>query len=187
MQKRIIRNCRLSAVRETEDITMKKRVSFNFKKSMSVAALIALCLCITIAAAAAGNFGLFKDITDWKGAVVGTKYEQATNEIEIDVVASRGKLSVIAKLLTPDAAPYSELETFGIEKYQIVDTSGNVVVEGKGADMVEIVNGEANMSISLGGVYSGNYKLRVNSFTGVKKADQPLEISGAWECDFTIR
>lgn len=53
--------------------------------------------------------------------------------------------------------------------------------------MVEIVNGEANMSISLGGVYSGNYKLLVNSFTGGKKADQPLEISGTWECDFTIR
>ena len=62
-----------------------------------------------------------------------------------------------------------------------------MVVEGKGADMVEIVNCEANMSISLGGVYSGNYKLRVNSFTGVKKVDQPLEISGTWECDFTIR
>ena len=186
MQKRIIRNCRSAAVRETEEITMKKRVSFNFKKSMSVAAIVALCLCITIAAAAAGNFGLFKDITDWKGAVVGTEYEQATNEIEVDVVATQGNLSVIAKLLTPDTVPYSELETFGIGNYQIVDTSGNVVVEDKGADLVEIVNGEANMSISLGGVYSGNYKLLVNSFTGGKKADQPLQISGTWECDFTI-
>ncbi len=187
MQKRIIRNCRSAAVRETEEITMKKRVSFNFKKSMSVAAVVAICLCITMAAGAAGHFGHFKDITDWKGAVVGTEYEQATNEIEVDVVASQGKLSVIAKLLTPAAVPYSELETFGIGKYQIVDTTGNVVADGKGADLVEIVNGEANMIISLDGVDSGNYKLLVNSFTGGKKADQPLEISGTWECDFTIR
>ena len=50
----------------------------------------------------------------------------------------------------------------------------------------KIVDGKAVMTISLDGIDSGDYKLLISSFVGSKKADQPLKISGDWECDFTI-
>jgi len=67
-----------------------------------------------------------------------------------------------------------------------VDASGDVVVDGEGDDFVEIVDGKAVMTISLDGVDNGDYKLVISSFIGSKKADQPLKISGDWECGFTV-
>ncbi len=58
MQNRIIRNCCASAVHETEENTMRNRASFNFKKAVSIAAVIALCLCASVAAA--NHFGMLK-------------------------------------------------------------------------------------------------------------------------------
>ncbi len=181
---RIIRNCRLSAVHETEEIIMKKRI--NYKKTMFIAAIVVLCLCVTVAASATSGSGLFKDITNWNGAVIGTAYEQATNEIEVGAAAAPDELTVTATLLVPDNVPYSTFETFGIGDYRIVDMSGKVIVKGESTDMVEIMDGAAEISVSLDGVDSGNYRLLVSSFVGASKADQPLEISGTWECDFTV-
>ena len=183
MQHRIIRNCRASAVYKTEEITMRNRASFNFKKVVSIAAVIALCLCASVAAA--NHFGVFKDVTDWTGAVTETEYEQATNEIEVSAVAEEGVLTITATFLSPDTAPYSEEEAFCVGNYQIVDASGDVVVDGEGNDFVEIVDGKAKMTVSLDGINSGDYKLLINSFVGSKKADQPLKISGDWVCDFS--
>ena len=157
---------------------------FDVYKVVSIAAVIALCLCASVAAA--NHFGAFKDVTNWTGAVVGTEYVQATDEIEVNAVAEQGVLTITATFLTPDTAPYSEEEAFSVGSYQIVDASGDVVVDGEGNDFVEIVDGKAIMTISLDGIDSGDYKLLISSFVGSKKADQPLKISGDWECDFTI-
>ena len=184
MQNRIIRNCRISAVHKTEEITMKNRGNFNFKKVVSIAAVIALCLCASVAAV--NHFGAFKDVTNWTGAVVGTEYVQATDEIEVNTVAQQGVLTITAAFLSPDTAPYSEEEAFRVGNYQIVDATGNVIVDGEGDDFVEIVDGEAVMTISLDGIDNGDYKLVISSFVGSKKADQPLKISGNWECSFTV-
>ena len=183
MQNRIIRNCRLSAVHETEEITMRNRVNFNFKKVVSIAAVIALCLCASVAAV--NHFGAFKDVTNWTGAVVGTEYVQATDEIEVSTVAEQGVLTITATFLAPDTAPYCEQETFSVGSYQIADASGNVIVDGEGDDFVEIVNGKAVMTVSLGGIDNGDYKLLISSFVGAKKADQPLKVSGDWICEFS--
>lgn len=183
MQNRIIRNCCALAVHKTEEITMRNRVNFNFKKVVSIAAVIALCLCASVAAA--NHFGAFKDVTNWTGAVTGTEYVQATDEIEVNAVAEQGTLTITATFLTPATAPYSEQEAFTVGNYQIVDASGDVVVDGEGIDFVEIVDGQAIMTISLDGIDSGEYKLLISSFVGSKKADQPLKISGDWVCDFS--
>ena len=184
MQDRIIKNCRASAVHKTEELTMRNRVNFNFKKVVSIAAVIALCLCASVAAT--NHFGAFKDVTNWTGAVVGTEYVQATDEIEVNAVAEQGVLTITATFLAPDTAPYSEEETFCVGNYQIVDASGDVVVDGEGDNFVEIVDSKAVMAISLDGIGNGDYKLLINNFVGSKKADQPLKISGEWDCDFTI-
>ena len=163
---------------------MRNKANFNFKKVVSIAAVIVLCLCATVAAA--NHFGAFKDVTNWTGAVVGTEYVQATDEIEVTAVAEQGTLTVTAVFLTPETAPYSEEEAFSVGSYQIVDAFGNVIVGGEGDDFVEIVDGEAVMTISLDGIDNGDYKLLISSFVGSKKADQPLKISGDWACDFSV-
>lgn len=182
MKNRIIQNCRLSVAHEVEEISMKNRV--NFKKLMPVAAVLALCLGISVAAAS--HFGLFKDVTDWSGAVTGIEYVQATDEIEVSTVVDQGVLTITADFLSPNAVPYCELETISVGSYQIVDVSGGVIAEGEGDSSIEIVDGKAIMTVSLAGFDNGEYKLWVNSFVGSKKADQPLNISGSWECDFTV-
>ena len=153
---------------------------------MSVAAVISFCLCLTITVAAAGSRGFFKDITDRHGTVIGTQYQQASDEIEVSVMPAQNELTVLAVMANPDVIPYNELEFLGIESYQIVDLSGNVIVEGDRTDLSEIVNGETEIKISLDHISSGNYKLVINAFVGSKKADQPLQINVTWECAFSI-
>ena len=183
MQARIIKNCRLSASYKTEEFTMKKRNHHFFLKPIAIAAVLTLCMA---AAGAAGHFGMFRDITDWTGAVTGTEYVQATNDIQLSASATGDELSVTVTLLTPDAVPYSELDTMGIGSYKIVDQNGNVVFNGENSDFSLIVDGKVNISISLNGIENGSYKLVVDTFSGAKKADNILRISGSWECEFTI-
>lgn len=184
MQDRIIKNCRASAVHRTEEIIMKNRVNFTLKKAVSIAAVIALCLCASVAAA--NYFGTFKDVTNWTGAVVGSEYVQATDEIEVTAVAEQGTLTVTAAFLTTDTAPYSEVEAFSVGAYQIINASGEVVADGESDNFVEIIDGKAVMTVSLDGIDNGDYKLVISSFVGSKKADQPLKISGDWACDFRV-
>ena len=115
---------------------------------------------------------------------MGTAYEQATDEIRMDVSVNGDDLTVLAAFADPQKAPYSEAETLGIAAYRIVDGNGKTVAKGA-AGSAGIVNGQAAIGIRLDGIDSGNYTLAVTAFVAEKKADQPLNISGDWECAFT--
>lgn len=184
MQERIIRNCYM----EMKEKIMSKKTSKKFYKRPVVAvASLALCLCLTgiTALAATGKLqGFFKDIIGWNGAITGTSYEQATEEIELSVATESDELTVVLTMVNPEVAPYSVFETFGIENYRIVDMDGKVIVEGGTTEMAEVVAGKVHVNISLGNLASGEYKLLVNELVGSAKADQPLVISGTWECKF---
>ena len=184
MQKRIIRNCQT----KMEENTMSKENTTNLlKKPMIAIATFALCLCLTslsVMAATGKLQGYFKDITRWDGAVTGTTYEQATDEISMDVTVNGNELTALVTFANPQMAPYVYAERLGIAAYRIVDTNGKVVKEGA-ADSIEVVNGQTAVSIQLDDIDSGSYKLIVTAFVSEKKADQPLNISGNWECAFT--
>lgn len=185
MQDRMIRKCYM----EMEKKAMSKnRIKHFFKKPMIVVASLTLCFCLTgiTALATTGKLqGFFKDIIRWDGAVTGTSYEQATDEIEVSVVTDSDELIVSANMVNPQNVPYSLFETFGIESYKIVDMSEHVVAEGKVAEMAELIDGKATVIISIDTITSGNYKLVIEEFIGSAKADQPLVMSGTWECEFT--
>ena len=184
MQHRIIRNCLLRAEHETEEIPMHNKVNLTIRKIMTAAAVIALCLCTCVAAA--NHFGDFRDITNRTGAVIGTTYEHATNEIAVRAEEEGGALTVTASFLLPEAFPYRELEFFRIGSYQIIDASGTVIADNEGADFVCVTEEQAAMSLSTDNMAKGNYTLLIHSFVGNKKADQPLEITGEWTCHFAI-
>lgn len=185
MQERILKNCYM----EMEEKIMNKNTAKNFfRKPMVAVASLALCVCLTgvTALAATGKLeGFFKDITGWNGAVVGTSYEQATEEIEVNVVSVTDELTIEATMVKPKEVPYSTLETLGVNSYEITDMEGKVIVKGGTSEAAEIANGQVSLSIPLEDLANGEYKLIVGSFVGGSKADQPLVISGNWECTFT--
>lgn len=185
MRERIIRNCYI----ETEEKLMSKNTTKNlFKRPMVAVASLALCICLTgvTALAATGKLqGFFKDITDWRGAVTGTTYEQATDEVELSVVAGENALELTVTMVNPKAAPYGFFETLAVESYKIVDANGKAVLEGNTTDAVNVVDGKVMISIPVENLAGGEYKLVVTELVGSAKADQPLVISGAWECGFT--
>ncbi len=156
-------------------------------KSAAVAASLALFICVagtTVLAATGVLQGFFGDIFGADGAVIGTSYSQATDEVALTVTNVTDKITVEMAMVYPDQAPYSELEMLGIEHYTITDMKGNVIMEGSATEMAPIVDGRASVNISLDRVSEGNYKLMIRALAGSKKADQPLVLRGNWECEF---
>ena len=187
MKARIIDNCKGQMRNTMEERTMQTNKNrFFARKPTAVLAAAALCLSLSITAVAASGIleGYFRDITNWQGAVVGISYEQATNEISMDVSVNGNELTALATFANPQMMPYRETEKLGIAAYQIVSANGKVVKEGA-AESAEIVNGQAAVRIQLDGLDSGSYKLIVTAFVSEKKADQPMNINGSWECAFS--
>lgn len=185
MQERIIKNCHI----EMEEKVMSKNTRKNlFQRPMVAVASLALCVCLAgvTGLAATGKLqGFFKDITDWKGAVIGTTYEQATDEMELSVVAGENALELTVTMINPKAAPYGFFEALAVESYKIMDANGKAVVEGNTTEAVNVVDGKVMISIPVENLASGEYRLVVTELVGSAKADQPLVISGVWECGFT--
>lgn len=187
MKRRITHNCKRQFANTMEEHTVKKRKNNSFlKKPVAVFAVLAVCLSLSVTAlAAAGTLkGFFRDITNWQGAVVGTSYEQATDEIVVNVTANGEELTVLATFVDPQIFPYREVEKLGIASYCIVDTNGKTVSKGA-ASSAEVVNGCTAISIRLDDLDSGSYRLMISAFVGEKKAEQPLNIIGNWECEFS--
>ena len=179
MQQRIIEKCYI----ETE----KKSMNKMFKKPMVAVASFALCVCLmgVTALAATGKLeGYFRDIKRWDGAVIGTAYEQATDEVEVNIIEVSDKLVVEITMVKPNEAPYSFFEMFGIKKYKIVDANGNVIVENENLEMSAIANNKVLVNVPLDEVGNGEYTLMVSELVGSAKADQPLVLTGTWECGF---
>lgn len=183
MKCRIVRNCKQRIGEKGKETTMK---NIHFRKSAAVFAAVAICLSLTVAAMAAPDTlkGFFRDITDWRGAVVGTSYEQATDEISMSVAVNGEELTVLATFVDPQIAPYKYVEWLGIAEYKIVNEKGKSVEKGT-AESAEILNGQAVIKVPLDGIDGGNYKLVVTAFVAEAKAEQPLQLHGHWESEFT--
>ena len=183
MKHRIVRNCKTQIYSIGKESTMKNNV---FRKSAAVAAAVVICLSLSVTALAATGVlkGSFRDIMNWQGAVVGTSYEQATDEISMSVTVNGQELTVLATFADPQMAPYVYSERLGIAQYRIVDENGKEVKEGA-AESVEVIHGQATVKIPLADIESGKYKLIVTAFVSEKKADQPLNINGNWACVFS--
>jgi hypothetical protein len=129
--------------------------------------------------------GFFKDITRWDGAVTGTTYEQATDEVEIVIAEVSDSLKVNITFVDAKKAPYSYFDALGLHNYQILDQNGKMIVKGAETTATPINNGQVELSISLADIPTGVYKLVVTELIGSAKADQPLVVKGNWECGFT--
>ena len=189
MQERILQNCLKAAEKERMDRNMVEKKSNKrwFQKPLAVAAALALCLTVGgVTAFAASGESFFKDITDWRGAVTGTTYEQATDEITVNVTAEAGVLKVEAVFVEAEKAPYSEVEQLAIGKYRMIDANGNTVAQGDAGEAVPVQDGQTALMLDVEELPAGQYTLQLQSFIGSKKAEQPLSINGNWKWEFSI-
>lgn len=200
-KKRILEQCNEKITTEMEKKQMKnitvnenagnrKNMVSKFKKPVMIAATLAICLCLTGITALAANGkleGFFKDKVNWNGAITGQTYEQATEEIEVTAKLKEDALVVAVNLLDAVKAPYTEIETLSLGEFRILDETGKAVssVEEAALEAVVLENGQAELVIPAEELADGAYTLQISSFVGEKKADQPLEIKGSWECGFT--
>ena len=187
MKRRIAHNCKqIETTMEEHNMNNRKNTSF-FRKPAAVFVALAVCLSLSVTALAATGVlqGFFRDITNHSGAIVGTSYEQATDEIDMDVTVDGDELTVLASFVDPNKFPYRESQLLGIADYRIMDAEGNVVQEGATDKFTPVANGQASIVLELNELATGSYKLIVTAFVSEKKADQPLNISGTWECEFS--
>lgn len=177
IKKRIIEKC----YNERQEKTVKKL----YRKPAILAATLAVVICLgaVTAFASSGKLeGFFSDVFGWNGAVTGTVYENATDEVEVNAILEDGVLTVEANLLKKDEAPYLYLDVLGIGDSKIIDSEGRVVVEDILSDKVEIKDGKALMELVCDGVAHGEYTVIIEEFIGGAKAEQDLPIMGTWEC-----
>lgn len=146
-----------------------------------VVILLIMCMCtIGIIALVSPE----KNITNWKGAITGIPYEQATEELDVSVLDKGEALEVEVTFLTPNKVPYREIEQLGIGKCKIVDVNGKTIVKDIASETTEVMDGKAIIVIDLEDVQSGSYKLVITEMLGGSKADQPTALIGNWECEF---
>ena len=165
------------------NITWLKRVS-------TVAAVVTVCA-ITVVSAGAIK-GMFKDVKRWDGAVIGTEYVNATNDIEMSINATKDEcISLDISFENPNEAPFAFIQEVAITDYKILDNNDKEVLEVNST--VEngikgnVENGRILLELPTNDKLnsSQNYKLVVNTIYGLAKAEQPLKITGTWKCEFT--
>lgn len=183
MQKRILDKC----YSEQEEMTMRKNsIKNGFRKPVVAVAVLAACLCLTgvTALAATGKLtGFFQNVKGMFGAVTGSTYEQATDEVEMSI-AEVSDILVVDMVMDGTKAPYRELDTIEVSEWLIVSENGDVVAKGDMSTVATITDGTASVSVALPKADAGTYKLVITELTGTAKADQPLRIHGEWECEF---
>ena len=174
-------------IREAKE-TPKRNIMI-FKSPLRAIASLVLLICFTgttVLAITGKMQGFFKDIVRWDGAVIGSVYEQATEEILIDIDVVEEKLILEIEMVNPETIPYREFETFGIRGYEIVDLEENIVKTEDSAKTAEINSGTVTLSLSLDQIPAGKYRLIIREMIGSSKADQPLILNGIWVREFVI-
>ena len=182
MKTRIHKNCLDALSHETEETRMKTRKPL--KRTFLIAA--ALILCLPVIGTAVSNTGKFKDMKNIFGAVTGTEYENATDEITVSLSVEEKTMFVETSFVNPDIPPYNACEMLSIGAYQVLDETGKIIMEGKETSPIMVTDGKTVFDLSLENMEKGTYTLKIDSFISRKKADQPLPIYGNWKLDFSL-
>ena len=117
MKKRITANCKSEISQTRKETIMKNNM---FKRPAAVFAAMAICLSLSVTALAAtcALKGFFQDVKRLDGAVIGTTYEQATDEIALKVNVDGDTLIAVASFT--DKAPFTA-EELGIGEITLTD------------------------------------------------------------------
>ena len=106
----------------------------------------------------------------------------------VAIATYAGYHNTVTKIIVPyfkgRAILLSELKPTDIQTFYSEQLKRVTASEGAAAS-AEVVNGCTAISIQLDDLNSGSYRLMISAFVGEKKAEQPLNINGNWECEFS--
>ena len=183
-------------IKNMEERTMSKP-KFTIKRTMAIAAVLALCLVVVCMTPLASSIkGFFSDIVRFDGAITGTQYENATNDIKVDVLeltSENGNVIIPLDLTieNPTEAPFPYIQEIAVSEYKIVDSNNKEIIKTKlsaeDGDKGIISDGKVLITLSLDSkkIKSGEeYTIVIEKMYGLAKADAPLHITGTWKCNF---
>ena len=160
------------------------------KRASTVAAVVTICA-VTVVSAGAIK-GMFKDVKRWDGAVVGTEYVNATNDIEMNIFETNDEyISLDINFENQNEAPFAFVQEVAITDYKVLDNNDKEVLEVnstvENGIKGKVENGRILVKLPTNDELNSNqdYKLVINTVYGLAKAEQPLKITGTWECEFT--
>jgi len=172
------------------DSLRKERRSHSSHKSMlriiaAAAAVLTVAVC-GVAGLAAIKGGYFSDEKNIFGAVTGTRYEQATEEISVSAQTNGIYVDISIELLNIGEAPYCYLETLAIGEYSLTDDSGATTDIDLAEIQAAISDGKAVVSVPVSSLNDGRYSLEITQLIAGKKADADLIITGRWDVGFEV-
>jgi len=183
-------------IKNMEVHTMSKP-KITMKRTLAIAAVLALCIItVTMTPLANSIKGFFSDIVRFDGAITGTKYENATNDIKVDVLelTSENGNVIIPLALTfenPSEAPFPYIQEVAVSEYKIVDSNNKEIVKTKlsaeDGDKGTVSDGKVQVNLSLNDSKlksDEEYTIVIEKMYGLAKADAPLHITGTWKCNF---
>lgn len=188
----------LNEIKNMEEYAMSKPKNKSImKRTVAIAAVLALCIITATMTPLANSIkGFFNDIVRFDGAIVGTQYENATNDIKVDILelVSENGNTIIPVVLTfenPTEAPFPYIQEVAISEYKILDNRDKVITKEKfSAEEGEkgaVDDGEVLINLSLNDEKikaNKEYTIVIEKMYGLSKADAPLHITGLWECKF---
>ena len=183
-------------IKNMEERTMSKP-KFTIKRTLAIAAVLALCLVVVCMTPLASSIkGFFSDIVRFDGAITGTQYENATNDIKVDVLevtSENGNVIIPLELSfeNPTEAPFPYIQEVAVSEYKIVDSNDKEIIKTKlsaeDGDKGTVSDGKVlvNLSLNDAKLKSGEkYTIVIDKMYGLAKADAPLHITGTWKCNF---
>lgn len=160
------------------------------KKFGTIAAVFTIC---AITVVSAGSLkGYFKDVKNFSGAITGTEYLNATNDINVNVVDVNNEFVTLnVNFTNPAEAPFRFIEELVVTEYKILDKENkeilNINSTVENTTSTSITENDILVKIPLNNAslnVDNTYTLEISEMYGVKKADQPLKITGDWKCEF---
>ena len=160
------------------------------RRASTVAAVVTICA-VTVVSAGAIK-GMFKDVKRWDGAVIGTEYVNATNDIEMSINATKDEyISLDINFENQNEAPFAFIQEVAITDYKVLDNNDKEVLEVnstvENGIKGKVENGRVLVELPTEDKLNTNqdYKIVIDTIYGLAKADQPLKITGTWECEFS--
>lgn len=183
-------------IKNMEERTMSK-AKITMKRTLAIAAVLVLCIvtvCMTPLASSIRGF--FSDIIRFDGAITGTRYKNATNDIKIDVLeltSENGNVTIPLEFTfeNPTEAPFPYIQEVAISEYKILDSGNKEIIKNKlpaeDGDKGSVTDGKVLVNLSIDDTkfnFGQEYTIVIEKMYGLSKADAPLHITGIWECKF---
>lgn len=207
-------------LKENNRITVKRFIK-PFIGVASVTVVMFFGLIVSNPSIASTIKGYFQDIFNWKGAVVGLEYNQATEEITVKVnepILKSEDVIVPITFTVKDAMkpPYTVIQALTLNSFEVVAGSGKILkgqqISNQADSKVELdkdvlqdiqenekLLSEIKSNTPTERLFQAkliiphsffnnneNVSLKIQSFKGHAKAEQPLEIKGNWISNFSL-